>query len=376
MARRRIRWIVGILLEDFFRERCCAAGEWSTLPFRVATPVRQWRFSAPRSSWICAMLALVTEVQERLQARRLGQLARSPLVRSVVLLVLLHGPAREALADTLYANDLSDGSPTPASCAISSNTSCSLRAAIMQANDLGGGSHTIVLQNGQTYTLSRDTDGSGHATDSGADNDDLDVTANITIQGNGATIQRSTTVTCNLDGTAAAGEFRIFEVRSGATLTLQNVTVQNGCADGPIAPDAHDRSGGGILNLGTLTVTNCTISANSANRKPAAASWNSRHAQPSPTAPFRETSPLRYSAAASSTPARLTLTNSTISGNSRDQWECDSYNSAVATLNATFVTVANNTGRSLVFAMSPEAHSGIRHHQHQKLHRGGAQPGR
>ncbi|MFT0819457.1 hypothetical protein [Synechococcus sp. W60.3] len=49
-----------------------------------------------------------------------------------------------------------------------------------------------MLSAATTHTLSKDDDGLGHQTDSGADNDDLDITSTITIQGNGATIQRDT----------------------------------------------------------------------------------------------------------------------------------------------------------------------------------------
>jgi hypothetical protein len=48
---------------------------------------------------------------------------------------------------------------------------------------------------------------------------------------------------------------RVFEIGSGAKLTLNNLTVANGSAAG----------GAGILNQGTLTVTNSTLSGNSAN---------------------------------------------------------------------------------------------------------------
>jgi CSLREA domain-containing protein len=88
------------------------------------------------------------------------------------------------------AADTVDVNPGDGICADSSGN-CSLRAAIMEANALPG-ADTIVLQSGQTYTLSKDTDGGGHVTDSGADNDDLDITSTITIQGNGATIRAST----------------------------------------------------------------------------------------------------------------------------------------------------------------------------------------
>ena len=175
-------------------------------------------------------------------------------------------PVPSVMAATFTVNttdDTADASPGDGVCADSAGR-CSLRAAVMEANALGGGPHTIVLQAGQTYTLSKDTDGAGHQTDSGADNDDLDITSTIIIQGNGATIHRDPSLPCNLNGTPETGEFRIFEVKDPGDLTLDSVTVMHGCADGSswLAPD-----GGGILSRryrGALTIINSAILENRA----------------------------------------------------------------------------------------------------------------
>lgn len=211
----------------------------------------------------------------------------SGLVAMVVLAGLLSvaallWPVATVVAATITVDRTDDPNPTGLACTAAPND-CSLRAAIIAANGMAG-ADTIVLASGQTYTLSRDADGSGHVTDSGANNDDLDVTSQITIEGNGATIERSTAVTCTPDGTAATGEFRIFEVASTGTLTLQNVTVRNGCASG----GSPDSDGGAILSLGPLTLTNSTLSQNSAFGD-GGAIWNA---------------------------SPLTLTNSTLSDNS------------------------------------------------------------
>jgi predicted outer membrane repeat protein len=154
----------------------------------------------------------------------------------------------------------------------------------MEANALGGSSaHWIFLWPGQTHTLSLDTDGGGHVTDAGPSTDDLDITANIVIMGNFATIQR--TGSCTINNNAATGEFRIFEVHSGGKLTLQDVTVRDGCADGVVqngggiavqsggeltvinsALTGHRASnkGGGIYSNGTVTILNSTLAGNSA----------------------------------------------------------------------------------------------------------------
>ena len=158
--------------------------------------------------------------------------------------------------------DTTDAAPGDGSCADSMGQ-CSLRAAIMEANALAG-DDTIILQAGATYTLSLEAAGTPGDEDTAAE-DDLDIAdastaGKLTIQGNGATIERSGT--CTLDGTDAAGEFRIFEVLGGGNLTLQNVTVKNGCADGGVFAG----NGGGINNTGgTVTLTNSTISNNSAS---------------------------------------------------------------------------------------------------------------
>ncbi|PIK89646.1 hypothetical protein SYN65AY6A5_01225, partial [Synechococcus sp. 65AY6A5] len=175
---------------------------------------------------------------------------------------------------------------------------CSLREAVIAANTdsavneclAGPGADTIVLSAGRTYTLSIDDDGSGHQTDSGADNDDLDITSTITIQGNGATIQRDTSIACDLDGRAAKGEFRIFHVSRGGKLNLQGVEIKSGCADGDdpntagggvfvgvggqlavskvqISSNGAFSFGGGIYNLGTVTIDAAGISDNRADQE-------------------------------------------------------------------------------------------------------------
>jgi hypothetical protein len=159
-------------------------------------------------------------------------------------------------------DDTADASPGDGVCADSAGR-CSLRAAVMEANALGGGPHTIVLQAGQTYTLSKDTDGAGHQTDSGTDNDDLDITSTIIMQGNGATIHRDQSLSCTLNKTAQTGEFRIFEVKSGGDLTLDGVTVMHGCADGSGNP-ALDGGGIYVASGGKIRIANSTIALNSA----------------------------------------------------------------------------------------------------------------
>jgi hypothetical protein len=75
-----------------------------------------------------------------------------------------------------------------------------------------------------------------------------DLTHSVSIQGPGAnslTLRRNT-----------GGNYRIFTVAAGATVTISGLTISNGYLTG----DADD--GGGILNSGMLTVSACTITGN------------------------------------------------------------------------------------------------------------------
>lgn len=152
-----------------------------------------------------------------------------------------------------------------------------LRAAISTANGQAG-ADTITLNGRTTYTLT------GAAGEDANVSGDLDVTSDITIVGNGATI----------DGAALD---RLFDVRPGGALTLDDVTLTNGLApgtenggairvfdataslvltDGSITdstavgvaapPVAGQGSGGAIVAAGSLSATGTTFSGNTASR--------------------------------------------------------------------------------------------------------------
>lgn len=149
---------------------------------------------------------------------------------TLVLGLLVAQPPQTAQAAALTVDNTTDGND--GSC---SDGDCSLREAIAAAAGgdtitfaagLSGG--TIVL--GSTLTLARDVTIDGSA-----------LASAITVSGPGASC-----TTC----------FRVFYVNTGVTATLNRLTIADGKANGDY--------GGGVYNQGTLTVTNSTLSGNTA----------------------------------------------------------------------------------------------------------------
>jgi CSLREA domain-containing protein len=124
------------------------------------------------------------------------------------------------------------------------NGICTLRAAIMKANNVSGAGVTILLPAG-LYTLSISAAGAN-----GDDSGDLNLIAPafgnpvISLTGAGASI---TIIDANqLD--------RVFNVAASRSAIISGVTIRNGFA-APIG-------GGGILNHGSLTLNDATLSGN------------------------------------------------------------------------------------------------------------------
>jgi len=151
----------------------------------------------------------------------------------------------------------------------------------INAANAAGGANTINLVPGVTYTLGYFFASSGqlvHGLPVIGANDSL------TIHGQGDVIERSTT--------GQSPVFGLFSVAAGASLTMDNmtmqggysyygggaisnqgnltlngVTVQNNTARGPDGTPTHAGGsvyGGGIYSTGTLTLDNCIIRQNSA----------------------------------------------------------------------------------------------------------------
>lgn len=170
---------------------------------------------------------------------------------------------------------------------------CTLINAITAANNdtasggctAGSGADTIILT-GNTYTLTSVNNGK---------NGLPVITSEITIAGNGATIVRG----------ASASSFRIFEVNKLGQLILNATTITGG----------NSSNGGGIYNAGSLTLSDSTLTGN--------------------TATFAGGGILNYR-------GTLTLTNSTLSGNAAEIGGGGLYN-AHGALTLTDSTVSTNT---------------------------------
>jgi hypothetical protein len=134
---------------------------------------------------------------------------------------------------------------------LSSYTAASVAALIadIKAANAAGGSNTITLAAGTTFTLTavdNTTDGTtGLPVIASGDN--------LTIAGNGDIIQRSTAI-----GTPA---FRLLDVASGASLALNNLTLQGGLETTPL-PYSGWEAGGAIYSQGSLSLSGVTVQNN------------------------------------------------------------------------------------------------------------------
>src|SRR5438132_10673030 len=116
----------------------------------------------------------------------------------------------------------------------------------INAANLAGGSNTIALVAGNPFSLTA----VNNTTDGATGLPVIAANDNLTILGNGDTIERNTA-----SGTPA---FRLFDVAAGAALTLQSLMLQGGLAfGGGVSAD-----GGAIYNQSTLDLNGVTVQNN------------------------------------------------------------------------------------------------------------------
>jgi len=176
----------------------------------------------------------------------------------------------------------------------SSDGLCSLRKAINNANSPGA-----------------DTTGGDCVTANATDTITFSVTGTITLSGSLPTIANSSPGSLTIDGTGQSitidgGGSQALEVGSGATLTLNNLTITNG--------GNSSGNGGGIYNNGgTLTVLNSTLSSNSAGNGGGIANEGSLTVTNSTF--FGNSASTNGGGIFNDSSATSTVTNSTFSGN-------------------------------------------------------------
>ena len=180
-------------------------------------------------------------------------------------------PQSAATMTTITVNntaDSVDAIPGDGTCADSLGR-CTLRAAVMEAN-ASTGAHTINVPAG-TYTLTLGPSDDEFNFDGAEEGfGDIDILNNdLTIVGAGS----ASTI---IDGGAID---RVFDVNNfsafgpAVNVTFQDLTIRNGNA--PTSPEGYHQPGGGIqfdgtdnntgFPTGTLTITNCRITGNTAS---------------------------------------------------------------------------------------------------------------
>lgn len=167
-----------------------------------------------------------------------GELRRfwsASLIACIIVAATVAIPSYAATFTADSTADTPDVNPGNGICADVSGL-CTLRAAVQEANALGG-SDSIALDT-NTYTLT------GLSGEDLALSGDLDILDDVTITGTGTT----NTV---IDG---GGIDRILDIDTGVVVTISDLTIRSGNVPG--------EPGGGIRNDGTLSLDNTTISSN------------------------------------------------------------------------------------------------------------------
>jgi len=148
------------------------------------------------------------------------------------------------------------------------------------------------------------------------------IAINLSIDGSGQAI--------TVDGASA---HQILIVNSGATVTVQNLTIAHGVSS----------FGGGIFNSGTLTINNCTFSANGGSAN-GGGIYNTDGATLTITNSTFSGNDSGDGGGIDNFDGTLTVTNSTFSGNTTGNFGGGILNNALGTVAVTNCTFADNNG--------------------------------
>lgn len=251
------------------------------------------------------------------------------------------------------------------------NGKCSLKEAIRNAESnsdtsggdcaAGSGSDVIELAAGSTYTLS-----SAMADVAGTVNVGLpEIRSNITINGNGAIIQRDPALFNTTPCSGSGAKFRILKVGNDGNLTIRGTTLQNGCLTSEAGGAIHNHgvlvldgvkvlnntapTAGGIKNDGTLTMSRSTLANNVATSGAAGGFINSRTMTVVESTINNNTTP-GTGGGGLITGGPMTFTNSTVSGNAASGLGGGLMASVASMIHS---TIANNRGAQDAAAPTP-----------------------
>ncbi len=234
------------------------------------------------------------------------------------------------------------GQTSAATCRTGTNTTCALRDAVAYATS---GTDTIVFKSGVGPKIAL-----------GGGNGSLILNTNVTITGPGAS---SLAVDGGCTGCGAVGSpsggVTVFVVNSGVTASISGLTIQHGNAT---ALCNTTPCGGGIHNDGTLSLTNSTVSGNSAVSGQGGGIYNSGTGTLTVTASTISGNSVTGIGIGGGIEngGTLTVTASTVSGNSAPNGHVDTapsgngggiYNE-LRTVTVTDSTISDNSGGGLL----------------------------
>ncbi len=189
-----------------------------------------------------------------------GNNRTSRLVLVVALVALLVWAIGLRQSPAAYADGATIEVTSSSDLVINDGAACSLREAVLEANNAGGlglvgecpqasdtETDTIVLQNGQTYTLS--IGGNDNTANAG----DLDITDNTAELDLIITTDDSEGTPATIDASGIAGGDRVLQILTGASVRLENIIITGG---------STAFNGGGVFNNGTIEMLNTTVTDN------------------------------------------------------------------------------------------------------------------
>jgi hypothetical protein len=164
-----------------------------------------------------------------------------------------HGPSRRRVAARPRLEIL-EGRRVPSTLTVTSNLDDD---GFVSPGDGTLRGEIAAAQSGDTIVFAPALNGKIITLGNGYSHDQLDINENLTIQGPGAGL-------LTVYGNSMS---RVFQVDVGANVAISGLGIAGGDGvasyyggpSGYPTPAAYDGSGGGILNLGTLTLSGCTV---------------------------------------------------------------------------------------------------------------------